>query len=190
MSEASLLDRARQAIVRQLVRRPSQDTTFRLLVPAIGVLTGLSALAIAGLITAFAIVRRATKRSGVATADKEHLHHLLIAFGHSHRRAVLVLWYWSALLAFAAWAGDGRKLTQKTNNLTLADARVAESNVTQHQAALSITESQISDFPAEFCFALSDETSALTTGTAKTTMRIPYAMTVTGVSFRLRRAIS
>lgn len=28
---------------------------------------------------------------------------------------------------------------------TLADARVAESNVTQHQAALSITESQISD---------------------------------------------
>lgn len=29
---------------------------------------------------------------------------------------------------------------------TLADARVAQSNVTQHQAALSITESQISDF--------------------------------------------
>lgn len=28
---------------------------------------------------------------------------------------------------------------------TLADARVAESNVTQHQAALSVTESQISD---------------------------------------------
>jgi CIC family chloride channel protein len=51
VSEASLLDRARQAIVRQLVRRPSQDTTFRLLVPAVGVLTGLSALAIAGLIS-------------------------------------------------------------------------------------------------------------------------------------------
>jgi len=29
---------------------------------------------------------------------------------------------------------------------TLADARIAQSNVTQHQAALSITESQISDF--------------------------------------------
>ena len=29
---------------------------------------------------------------------------------------------------------------------TFADARIAESNVTQHQAALSITESQISDF--------------------------------------------
>jgi CIC family chloride channel protein len=51
VSGASLLERVRQAVVRQLVRRPSQDNTFRLLVPAIGVLTGLSALAIAGLIS-------------------------------------------------------------------------------------------------------------------------------------------
>jgi UDP-GlcNAc:undecaprenyl-phosphate/decaprenyl-phosphate GlcNAc-1-phosphate transferase len=54
--------------------------------------------------TAFAIGRRAWRRQGITVADKEHLHHLLIAFGHSHRRAVLVLWYWSALLAFAAVA--------------------------------------------------------------------------------------
>lgn len=33
----------------------------------------------------------------------------------------------------------------QVNSGTLADARIAESNVTQHQAALSITESQISD---------------------------------------------
>jgi UDP-GlcNAc:undecaprenyl-phosphate GlcNAc-1-phosphate transferase len=51
--------------------------------------------------TLFAIVRRATKRSGVATADKEHLHHRLLNLGHGHRRAVLILWTWTALLSSA-----------------------------------------------------------------------------------------
>lgn len=49
--------------------------------------------------TAFAIVRRATKRSGVATADKEHLHHRLMRLGHGHRRSVFILWAWTALLS-------------------------------------------------------------------------------------------
>jgi UDP-GlcNAc:undecaprenyl-phosphate GlcNAc-1-phosphate transferase len=49
--------------------------------------------------TAFAIVRRATRRSGVATADKEHLHHRLLKLGHGHRRAVVILWGWTALLS-------------------------------------------------------------------------------------------
>ena len=51
--------------------------------------------------TAFAIVRRATRRSGVATADKEHLHHRLLNLGHGHRRAVFILWAWTALLSGA-----------------------------------------------------------------------------------------
>lgn len=52
----------------------------------------------------------------------------------------------------AAWvdtvlvAGDIPNLdAAKINTGTFADARIAQSNVTQHQAALSITESQISD---------------------------------------------
>jgi len=49
--------------------------------------------------TAFAIVRRAAKRTGVAEADKDHLHHRLLRLGHGHRRAVLILWGWTALLA-------------------------------------------------------------------------------------------
>jgi UDP-GlcNAc:undecaprenyl-phosphate GlcNAc-1-phosphate transferase len=49
--------------------------------------------------TAFAIVRRATKRAGVATADKEHLHHRLMRLGHGPRRSVLILWTWTALLS-------------------------------------------------------------------------------------------
>ena len=47
----------------------------------------------------FAIVRRVTKRQGFATADKGHLHHRLIALGHGPRRAVAILWLWTALLS-------------------------------------------------------------------------------------------
>lgn len=49
--------------------------------------------------TAFAIVRRATNGKGLATADKDHLHHRLIRLGHGHRRSVGILWSWTALLS-------------------------------------------------------------------------------------------
>lgn len=49
--------------------------------------------------TAFAIVRRATNRRGLATADKGHLHHRLVRLGHGHRRSVGILWSWTALLS-------------------------------------------------------------------------------------------
>lgn len=52
--------------------------------------------------TVFAIVRRASKRSGVATADKGHLHHRLMNLGHGQRRSVLILWAWTALLSAVA----------------------------------------------------------------------------------------
>ena len=48
---------------------------------------------------AFAIVRRASRRQAVSTADKGHLHHRLIALGHGQRRSVLILWLWTALLS-------------------------------------------------------------------------------------------
>lgn len=61
--------------------------------------------------TAFAIVRRASKRSGVTTADKEHLHHRLLRLGHGHRRSVVILWTWTALLSvlvlFPTYTGRG-----------------------------------------------------------------------------------
>src|SRR4029079_4998108 len=30
--------------------------------------------------------------------DKQHLHHRLLEFGHSHRRAVLIMWLWAGLV--------------------------------------------------------------------------------------------
>ena len=48
---------------------------------------------------AFAIVRRVSKRQGFSEADKGHLHHRLINLGHGPRRAVAILWLWTALLS-------------------------------------------------------------------------------------------
>lgn len=42
-------------------------------------------------------------------------------------------------------------------------------------------ESDYSTTPVEFCIVMSDETTAITTGTAKVTWRAPYAFTVTAV---------
>ncbi|MCU1502018.1 MAG: wecA [Ilumatobacteraceae bacterium] len=47
----------------------------------------------------FAVVRRASRRQGLATADKGHLHHRLMDLGHGQRRSVLILWLWTALLS-------------------------------------------------------------------------------------------
>jgi UDP-GlcNAc:undecaprenyl-phosphate GlcNAc-1-phosphate transferase len=49
--------------------------------------------------TTWAILRRAKSRSGIATADKSHLHHRLMRLGHGQRRSVLILWAWTALLS-------------------------------------------------------------------------------------------
>lgn len=61
--------------------------------------------------TVFAITRRAVKRTAVAEADKEHLHHRLMRLGHGHRRSVLILWMWTALLSafvlYPTYTGEG-----------------------------------------------------------------------------------
>lgn len=49
--------------------------------------------------TLFAIIRRASKRQAIDVADKGHLHHRLMNLGHGHRRSVLILWTWTALLS-------------------------------------------------------------------------------------------
>jgi UDP-GlcNAc:undecaprenyl-phosphate GlcNAc-1-phosphate transferase len=61
--------------------------------------------------TSFAIIRRAAKRQGVASADKGHLHHRLMEMGHGQRRSVLILWAWTALLSafvlYPVFTGSG-----------------------------------------------------------------------------------
>lgn len=65
-----------------------------LLIPAL-------VLAVPFLDTLFAVVRRLVTRQPVSMGDRGHLHHLLMLAGHTHRQAVLVLYLWSAIIAFA-----------------------------------------------------------------------------------------
>lgn len=51
-----------------------------------------------------AVVRRTRSGRSPFAADKMHLHHRLLEIGHSHRRAVLLIYLWAALLAFGAVA--------------------------------------------------------------------------------------
>jgi len=46
-----------------------------------------------------AVVRRAARRTSIAMPDKEHLHHRLMRLGHGQRRAVFIMWAWTAVLA-------------------------------------------------------------------------------------------
>jgi UDP-GlcNAc:undecaprenyl-phosphate/decaprenyl-phosphate GlcNAc-1-phosphate transferase len=56
--------------------------------------------------TVFAIVRRAGQRTSPAVADLNHLHHRLMRLGHGQRRAVIILWLWTALLSgIVLWPG-------------------------------------------------------------------------------------
>jgi UDP-GlcNAc:undecaprenyl-phosphate GlcNAc-1-phosphate transferase len=47
-----------------------------------------------------AVVRRTRAGRSPFAPDKEHLHHRLLEIGHSHRRAVLIMWLWAGLIAF------------------------------------------------------------------------------------------
>lgn len=49
-----------------------------------------------------AIVRRTWNGKSPFTADRGHLHHRLLEIGHSKSRAVLIMYFWSALIAFGA----------------------------------------------------------------------------------------
>jgi UDP-GlcNAc:undecaprenyl-phosphate GlcNAc-1-phosphate transferase len=48
-----------------------------------------------------AVVRRTRAGRSPFAPDKAHLHHRLLEIGHSHTRAVLIMYCWTALLAFA-----------------------------------------------------------------------------------------
>jgi UDP-GlcNAc:undecaprenyl-phosphate GlcNAc-1-phosphate transferase len=65
-----------------------------------------------------AVVRRTRAGRSPFAADKLHLHHRLLEIGHSHRRAVLLIYLWAALIAFGAVA------------FTLFDVRVVVWSIT------------------------------------------------------------
>jgi UDP-GlcNAc:undecaprenyl-phosphate GlcNAc-1-phosphate transferase len=69
---------------------------------SIPVLLPLVILAVPLLDVLFAIIRRILRGRPLTHPDKQHIHHRLMEFGHTHRQAVLLMYLWSGLIAGTA----------------------------------------------------------------------------------------
>jgi len=78
-----------------LVGNQKASTAVSLMVPML-------ALGVPIFDTIFSIIRRAILKRPVFSPDRGHIHHKLLDLGITHRRAVLILYLFSALLALSA----------------------------------------------------------------------------------------
>lgn len=76
--------------------------THAMLPVFIPLLLPLTIIAIPAADLVLAIVRRTWNGQSPFAADRGHLHHRLLEIGHSHSRSVLIMYFWSALIAFGA----------------------------------------------------------------------------------------
>jgi UDP-GlcNAc:undecaprenyl-phosphate/decaprenyl-phosphate GlcNAc-1-phosphate transferase len=70
----------------------------------IPLLLPLTIIAVPAADLVLAIVRRTWRGQSPFAADRGHLHHRLLEIGHSHSRAVLIMYFWSGLIAFGTLA--------------------------------------------------------------------------------------
>ncbi len=75
----------------------SQASLLPTLLP---IILPISILIVPFLDLVLAVVRRTRAGRSPFSPDKQHLHHRLLEIGHSHRRAVLIMWLWAGLIAF------------------------------------------------------------------------------------------
>jgi UDP-GlcNAc:undecaprenyl-phosphate GlcNAc-1-phosphate transferase len=83
---------------------PSALGTGVLLPTLLPILLPIAVMAVPLIDLFLAVVRRTKARRNPFAPDKQHLHHRLLEMGHSHRRAVLLMYAWTALVAGAAVA--------------------------------------------------------------------------------------
>src|SRR4051795_554950 len=95
----------------------SFDSAASLLPLTLPLLVPVAVLFIPFVDLVMAVVRRTRRGQSPFSPDKMHLHHRLLALGHSHRRAVLVMYFWAALLSFGA---IGLSISGGTAELVLA----------------------------------------------------------------------
>jgi UDP-GlcNAc:undecaprenyl-phosphate GlcNAc-1-phosphate transferase len=83
----------------------SERNSVHQMVPVyIPLLMPLTIIAIPASDFIFAVVRRTWRGQSPFAADRGHLHHRLLQIGHSHSRAVLIMYFWAALIGFGALA--------------------------------------------------------------------------------------
>ena len=87
-------------------------STIALLAPLI---VALAVVFIPVLDFLMAVIRRTKEGRHPFSADKQHLHHRMLAIGHTHRQAVLIFYLWAFVLAggavslvFVTWDGGDR----------------------------------------------------------------------------------
>ncbi|MGN6609884.1 MAG: glycosyltransferase family 4 protein [Jatrophihabitans sp.] len=79
---------------------PQAFTTLTNTLPLVlPLLIPVAVLAVPFIDLLLAVVRRVSRGRSPFAPDKQHLHHRLLELGHSQRRAVVLLYIWSALLA-------------------------------------------------------------------------------------------
>jgi UDP-GlcNAc:undecaprenyl-phosphate GlcNAc-1-phosphate transferase len=79
---------------------PVQADGVALLPALLPLLLPLAIIALPFVDLLMAVARRTRAGRSPFAPDKQHLHHRLLQIGHSHRRAVLIMWIWAALVAF------------------------------------------------------------------------------------------
>ena len=75
----------------------SANLTAALVLP---LLVPISILLLPVLDVVLAVIRRTRRGQSPFKLDAQHLHHRMLMWGHGHRRAVLLLWFWAAVAAF------------------------------------------------------------------------------------------
>jgi UDP-GlcNAc:undecaprenyl-phosphate GlcNAc-1-phosphate transferase len=80
-------------------RNPLPPSRRDLAVLAIPIFLPMVVLAVPFLDMVLAVVRRVWRGQGIDHADRLHIHHRLMYIGHTHRRAVLLLYLWSTLIS-------------------------------------------------------------------------------------------
>lgn len=83
---------------------PSALSTGAILPTLLPILLPIAVMAIPLVDLLLAVVRRTRAGRNPFAPDKQHLHHRLLEMGHSHRRAVVLMYAWTALVAGTAVA--------------------------------------------------------------------------------------
>ncbi|MDR0432527.1 MAG: undecaprenyl/decaprenyl-phosphate alpha-N-acetylglucosaminyl 1-phosphate transferase [Bifidobacteriaceae bacterium] len=89
------------AVTGQIDPAGAQRQAFPAFLP---ILLPVLVLALPLLDVGMAVLRRLRRGTSPFHADRMHLHHRLLRLGHSHRRAVLIMYLWTGLVAFSGAA--------------------------------------------------------------------------------------
>lgn len=82
------------------VTRGGGGSQASLLPTLLPIIVPLSILVVPFADLVLAVIRRARRGQMFYHPDKQHLHHRMLEIGHSHRRAVLIIWLWAGLIGF------------------------------------------------------------------------------------------